>query len=83
MLQVEGYTDNIGSDDFNQKLSEQRAEAVRDYLISQGVNEQTITAKGFGPANPVADNSTSQGRQANRRVEIIVSGEVIGAKIGK
>jgi outer membrane protein OmpA-like peptidoglycan-associated protein len=82
-LQVEGYTDNVGSDEFNQKLSEQRAEAVRDFLITQGVDQQTITAKGFGEANLVADNSTAEGRQQNRRVEIIVSGEVIGAKIGK
>jgi outer membrane protein OmpA-like peptidoglycan-associated protein len=81
-LQVEGYTDTVGSDEFNQKLSEQRAEAVRDFLITQGVDQQTITAKGFGKANPVADNSTAEGRQQNRRVEIIVSGEVIGAKIG-
>lgn len=82
-LQVEGYTDNTGSEEFNQKLSEQRAEAVRDFLISQGVDQRTITARGFGEANPVADNSTAAGRQKNRRVEIIVSGEVIGAKIGQ
>ena len=81
-LQVEGYTDNTGSEDFNQALSEQRAEAVRDFLISQGVDQRTITAKGFGEANPVADNNTADGRQKNRRVEIIVSGEVIGAKLG-
>lgn len=81
-LQVEGYTDNVGSDEFNQQLSAQRAEAVRDFLIQQGVDQQTITAKGYGEANPVADNSTAEGRQKNRRVEIIVSGEVIGAKIG-
>jgi outer membrane protein OmpA-like peptidoglycan-associated protein len=82
VLQVEGYTDNVGSEDFNQKLSEQRAEAVRDFLISQGVDQNSISAKGFGEAMPVADNSTAAGRQENRRVEIIVSGEVIGAKIG-
>jgi outer membrane protein OmpA-like peptidoglycan-associated protein len=82
-LQVEGYTDNIGSDEFNQKLSEQRAEAVRDFLIQQGVDTRAITAQGFGEARPVADNSTAAGRQENRRVEIIVSGEVIGATIGK
>ena len=81
-LQVEGYTDNIGSDEFNQKLSEQRAEAVRDFLIQQGVDTRAITAQGFGEARPVADNSTAAGRQENRRVEIIVSGEVIGATIG-
>ncbi|MEJ2009335.1 MAG: OmpA family protein [Acidobacteriota bacterium] len=83
VLQVEGYTDSTGCDEFNQKLSEQRAETTRSFLIAQGVNESTITAKGFGKANPIADNSTAEGRQKNRRVEIIVSGEVIGAKIGK
>ncbi|HET7214185.1 MAG TPA: OmpA family protein [Terriglobia bacterium] len=81
-LQVEGYTDNTGDNNFNQKLSEQRAEAVRDFLISQGVDQRTISAQGFGEASPVADNNTSAGRQKNRRVEIIVSGEVIGAKLG-
>jgi len=81
-LQVEGYTDSTGSEQFNQTLSEQRAKAVRDFLIAQGVDPQTITAKGFGEARPVADNSTAAGRQKNRRVEIIVSGEVIGAKMG-
>ncbi|HET7102278.1 MAG TPA: OmpA family protein, partial [Terriglobia bacterium] len=83
ILQVEGHTDSTGSEEFNQKLSEQRAEAVRDFLIQQGVAQQAITAKGFGQAMPVADNSTAAGRQENRRVEIIVSGEVIGAKIGR
>lgn len=83
VLQVEGYTDNVGTDDFNQKLSEQRAEAVRDFLISQGVAQNSISAKGFGEGMPVADNGTAEGRQKNRRVEIIVSGEVIGAKMGK
>lgn len=83
ILQVEGYTDSTGSDEFNQKLSEQRAETTRSFLIEQGLDESTITAKGFGKANPIADNSTAEGRQKNRRVEIIVSGEVIGARIGK
>jgi outer membrane protein OmpA-like peptidoglycan-associated protein len=82
-LQVEGHTDSVGSDEFNQKLSEQRAEAVRNYLIQQGLNEQSITAVGLGKTMPIADNNTAEGRQKNRRVEIIVSGEVIGAKIGK
>ncbi len=83
LLQVEGHTDSIGSDEFNQKLSEQRAEATRDFLIQQGLDESIITAKGFGKTMPIADNSTAEGRQKNRRVEIIVSGEIIGAKIGK
>jgi outer membrane protein OmpA-like peptidoglycan-associated protein len=81
-LAVEGYTDTTGSASFNQTLSEQRANAVRDYLVKQGLDPASVTAQGFGPANPVASNDTPQGRQQNRRVEIIVSGEVIGTKIG-
>src|SRR5277367_6742911 len=81
-LAVEGYTDTTGTAAFNQTLSEQRANAVRDYLIQQGLDAGTITAQGFGPADPVASNDTPQGRQQNRRVEIIISGEVIGTKIG-
>lgn len=81
-LQVEGYTDSTGSDAFNQKLSEQRADTVREYLISQGLNPQTITSMGYGKAYPVASNDTSSGRAMNRRVEMVVSGEVIGVKIG-
>jgi outer membrane protein OmpA-like peptidoglycan-associated protein len=82
-LAVEGYTDSTGSDELNMKLSDQRANAVRDYLVSQGLAADTVTAQGFGKTMPVADNSTAAGRQKNRRVEIIVSGEVIGQKIGK
>jgi outer membrane protein OmpA-like peptidoglycan-associated protein len=81
-LAIEGYTDTTGSATFNQTLSEQRANAVRDYLDQQGLDPASVTAEGFGPANPVASNDTSQGRQQNRRVEIIISGEVIGTKIG-
>ncbi len=81
-LSVEGYTDSTGSDEFNQKLSEQRAEAVRSYLQTQGVPAESLSSKGFGKSNPVADNATAAGRQKNRRVEIVVSGEVIGSKIG-
>ena len=80
-LAIEGYTDTTGSADFNQKLSEQRADAVRQFLISQGLSPDTITSKGLGEANPIADNSTAAGRKQNRRVEIIVSGEVIGVKL--
>ena len=83
MLQIEGHTDSTGGDELNQKLSEQRAAATRDYLIRQGLAEGNITARGFGKTMPVADNSTADGRQKNRRVEIIIGGEVIGAKIGK
>jgi outer membrane protein OmpA-like peptidoglycan-associated protein len=81
-LGIEGHTDNVGSDEVNQKLSEQRAQAVRSYLIEQGLAQTNITAQGFGKTSPVADNSTIDGRQRNRRVEIVVSGEVIGVKIG-
>jgi outer membrane protein OmpA-like peptidoglycan-associated protein len=81
-LSVEGYTDSVGSDAFNQTLSEQRANAVRDYLIQQGLDPASIIATGYGKSNPVASNDTPAGRQQNRRVEIIISGEVIGTKIG-
>ena len=82
-LAIEGHTDSTGSDEFNQKLSEQRADSVQKYLIEQGLPEPSLTAVGFGKSMPVADNSTAAGRQQNRRVEIVVSGEVIGTKIGK
>ena len=78
-LSIEGYTDFTGSELINQKLSEQRADAVRTYLISQGLSAAAGTSKGLGPANPVADNGTAAGRSQNRRVEIIVSGEAIGS----
>lgn len=77
-VQVEGYTDNIGSDDYNQNLSEKRADSVRDYLVSQSVQETNITAEGYGKSNPIADNSTDRGRAQNRRVELVVSGASIG-----
>jgi len=81
-LDVEGHTDAIGSDEYNQKLSEERAGTVRGYLISQGLKPDSISSVGLGKANPVADNSTAKGRQLNRRVEMVVSGEVIGTQIG-
>jgi outer membrane protein OmpA-like peptidoglycan-associated protein len=77
-LQVEGYTDNIGGDEYNQKLSEQRAGSVKDYLESQGVKDSNITATGYGKSDPIADNSTSAGRAQNRRVQLVVSGDAIG-----
>ena len=77
-LQVEGYTDNIGSDEYNQKLSEQRADSVRDYLVQQSVADSNVTAQGYGKRSPVADNSTNEGRAQNRRVELVVSGAAIG-----
>jgi outer membrane protein OmpA-like peptidoglycan-associated protein len=79
---VEGYTDSTGTQAFNQALSEKRAESVKDYLALQGVSANAISATGLGESNPVASNSTAAGRQKNRRVEIIVSGNVIGTKIG-
>jgi len=77
-LQVEGYTDSVGSDEYNQKLSENRADAVRNFLITQGVPQNNITSTGYGKANPVADNSTAAGRAKNRRVQLVVSGNAIG-----
>jgi outer membrane protein OmpA-like peptidoglycan-associated protein len=81
-LEVEGHTDSVGGDEFNQRLSEKRAASVRDYLIAQGVPPDSITARGFGKTMPVASNDTAAGRQLNRRVELILSGEVIGVKVG-
>jgi outer membrane protein OmpA-like peptidoglycan-associated protein len=79
-LQVEGYTDNIGSDEYNQKLSEQRADGVKDYLASQSVPDAEISAAGYGKSDPIADNSTSSGRAQNRRVQLVVSGAGIGVQ---
>jgi outer membrane protein OmpA-like peptidoglycan-associated protein len=79
-VQVEGYTDNIGSDEYNQKLSEQRADGVRDYLVSQSVKDDKVTAAGYGKSSPVADNSTNAGRAQNRRVQLVVSGNAIGVQ---
>jgi outer membrane protein OmpA-like peptidoglycan-associated protein len=80
-LQIEGFTDSIGSDEYNQQLSEKRAESVRDYLVGNGVNMNNVAAVGMGKADPIADNSTAEGRKLNRRVELIVSGDVIGTQI--
>ncbi len=77
-IQLEGHTDSIGSDEYNQKLSEDRANAVREYLVGQGVPGTTVTAAGFGKGSPVASNDNAAGRQRNRRVEMVVSGEPIG-----
>ncbi|HEY1658956.1 MAG TPA: OmpA family protein [Candidatus Sulfotelmatobacter sp.] len=81
-LEIDGYTDSVGSDEYNEQLSDKRAESVRDFLVSNGVNMNNVVARGMGKADPVADNSTAQGRQLNRRVELIVSGDVIGQPIG-
>jgi len=77
-LQIEGHTDSVGGDDFNQQLSERRADSVRDFLAEQGVPASSITARGFGKTQPVATNDTLEGRQRNRRVELVVNGDAIG-----
>jgi len=82
LLEVDGYTDNIGSEDYNMKLSERRAGGVRSYLIGEGISRDNISAKGFGKDNPVASNANAAGRQKNRRVEMVVSGDIIGQPIG-
>jgi outer membrane protein OmpA-like peptidoglycan-associated protein len=81
-LQIEGYTDSTGGLEHNQQLSERRAATVRDFLVAQGVSINNVSAQGFGPSNPVASNSTPQGRQMNRRVDLVVSGESITARGG-
>jgi outer membrane protein OmpA-like peptidoglycan-associated protein len=81
-LDVEGHTDSVGGDDYNQELSEQRGGSVRAYLIGQGMAEGSVSSKGFGRTQPVASNETASGRQQNRRVELVISGEVIGKEIG-
>src|SRR5712671_1561956 len=75
---IEGHTDSIGSDDYNQQLSEHRAQAVRDYFVHQGINAAAVEARGYGKTEPIATNDTSEGRQQNRRVELILSGDAIG-----
>jgi len=80
-IDVEGHTDSVGGDEYNLKLSENRANSVRGYLVSQSIDPAAVTAKGFGKTMPVADNRTAAGRQANRRVELVVSGEILGTTI--
>src|SRR6185369_9664193 len=81
-ITVEGHTDSVGGDEYNMKLSENRANSVRSYLVSQGLNSESVTAHGFGKTRPVADNQTAAGRQQNRRVELVVAGEVLGTSVG-
>jgi outer membrane protein OmpA-like peptidoglycan-associated protein len=76
---VEGHTDSVGSDEYNQELSEHRAQSVRDYFVQQGIPAGTIEARGFGKSEPIATNDTSEGRQQNRRVELVLSGDAIGS----
>jgi outer membrane protein OmpA-like peptidoglycan-associated protein len=78
-IEVGGYTDNVGSDAMNQTLSDNRAGSVRDYLVQQGVANNSVSSRGFGSTLPVATNANSAGRQQNRRVELLVSGEAIGS----
>ncbi len=80
-IEVGGYTDNVGGDQMNQTLSENRAGSVRDYLVQQGVATGSVSATGFGNTLPVASNDNSAGRQQNRRVELLVSGEAIGNQV--
>jgi len=80
-IAVGGYTDNVGGDDMNQKLSENRAGSVRDYLVQEGVTANSVSATGFGNSSPVASNDNSAGRQENRRVELVVSGDAIGSPV--
>jgi len=77
-VQVEGYTDSVGSDQSNQKLSENRALAVKDFLVKEGESQNNISSTGFGESNPVASNDTAHGRSENRRVNLVVSGDAIG-----
>jgi outer membrane protein OmpA-like peptidoglycan-associated protein len=79
-VQVEGYTDSVGSDAYNQTLSENRANAVAQFLVKNGVPQGNVTANGYGKADPVADNSTAAGRAQNRRVNLVVSGQAIGVQ---
>ncbi|OFW24226.1 MAG: flagellar motor protein MotB [Acidobacteria bacterium RIFCSPLOWO2_02_FULL_59_13] len=81
-LEVEGHTDSVGSEEYNMQLSERRANAVRDYLIHEGINSSSIAARGFGEDQAIATNDTAAGRQENRRVEMVVSGDAIGTQTG-
>ena len=78
---VAGHTDAVGSEAFNQDLSERRAESVRDYFVQQGIQSSAIEAHGFGKTDPIASNDTPEGRQQNRRVELVLSGDAIGGAI--
>ena len=78
-IEVEGHADTTGGPAINQPLSEKRASEVRNYLVAQGVDSNTITSKGFGDTKPVADNNTAAGRQQNRRVELVVNGPLVGS----
>lgn len=74
-IEIAGHTDNVGKPEANQKLSEDRANAVRDYLIKHGIEAKRVTAKGYGETQPVASNDTAEGRQQNRRTEVRITSE--------
>ena len=82
-LAIEGFTDTTGTPAINMTLSQKRSDAVRLFLIAQGLPAGTISSQGMGQADPIADNSTAAGRKQNRRVDIIVSGQVIGVSLTK
>jgi outer membrane protein OmpA-like peptidoglycan-associated protein len=82
VLQIEGHTDSVGSDEYNQQLSDRRAGTVQEFLVQQGVAAGSATAVGFGKMEPVATNDTAEGRQLNRRVELVVNGADIGTAAG-
>ena len=77
-VSIEGHTDSVGGDEYNQSLSERRAQAVRDYFVQQGIQSSTVEAHGFGKNEPIASNDTPEGRAQNRRVELVLSGDAIG-----
>jgi outer membrane protein OmpA-like peptidoglycan-associated protein len=81
-FRIEGYTDSIGTEQYNQRLSQKRADSVRDYLVTSGVSPENVISVGLGKTDPIADNHTAAGRKLNRRVEMIVSGDVIGDLVG-
>jgi outer membrane protein OmpA-like peptidoglycan-associated protein len=82
-IEIEGHTDSVGGDDYNQRLSQRRAESVRSYLVQQKIPPTAVESEGFGESRPVATNATSAGRQQNRRVELVVSGESIGRTVSR
>ena len=77
-IRVDGYTDSTGTPEYNRDLSQRRADTVRGYLLKQGIQADAVISEGFGQDNPVATNATQSGRQQNRRVELVVSGQSIG-----
>src|SRR5260370_26248682 len=81
-LAVEVHTDSVGSDAYNRQLSERRAQAVRDYLVQQGISPDAIAASGFGKSEPVASTDSPEGRQQSSRAELVLSGDAIGIVTG-